>query len=131
MIDSLWLPPLVHEAVGGLVLLLTFAAAAVLGWRALKGLPVGKSGNALMIAAQVILMVQALLGIKLLAQGLNMRQIYIHYIGGLAPLMFMLLYYWLPKSSQERRWTPFGLSSAAFVFAVMAFTIGRSYIANL
>lgn len=131
MIDSFWLPPLVHEAVGGMVLLLTFAAAAVLGWRAFKGLPVGKAGNIVMIAAQLILMAQALIGIKLLDQGLGPKQLYIHYVGGLAPLMFMLVYYWLPKQRQQRRWTPFSLSSAAFVFAVMAFTIGQSYVASL
>jgi heme A synthase len=130
VIDALWLPPWVHAAVGGLVLLATFVAAALLGWRAYRGLPPGRGGHASLIAAQVILMVQALIGIKLLDQGLGPKQLYIHYVGGLAPLMFMLLFYWLPPRSQQRRWTPFGLSSAAFVFAVMAFTIGQSYVAS-
>jgi hypothetical protein len=130
MIDSLFLPSWVHSALGGFVLLSTFLTAALLGWRAWKGLPIGRTGHAALIVSQVFLMVQALVGIKLLDQGLGVRQLYIHYVGGLAPLMFMLVYYWLPPGQQKRRLVPFGLSSAAFVFAVMAFTIGQSYVAS-
>lgn len=130
MIDAFWLPSWVHVAVGGLVLLVTFFCAALIGWRAFKGLPLGWGGRVSMIVAQIFLMVQALIGIKLLDQGLGPLQLYIHYVGGLAPLMFILVFYWLPARVQQRRWLPFGLTGAAFVFAVMAFTIGQSYVAT-
>lgn len=82
-----------------------------------------------MIVAQVFLMVQALLGIKLLDQGLGPLQLYIHYVGGLAPLLFYMAYYWLPASFLRRwPWTATLVSAAAFLFAVMAFFIGRSYV---
>lgn len=128
MIDALWLPPWVHSAVGGLVLLTTFTAAAVLGWLAFRKRPLGRAGYAALILAQVVLMVQALLGIKLLDQGLGPLQLYIHYVGGLAPLMFMLAFYWLPQRTRQLRWVPPAISTLGFVFALMAFTIGASYV---
>lgn len=76
-------------------------------------------------------MIQALVGIKLLDQGLGPLQLYIHYVGGLAPLMFMLLFYWLPEQQRARRWLPSTFSSLGFVFALMSFTIGASYVASL
>lgn len=131
MIDAIWVPPWIHYAVGGLVLLVTFLAAAVLLWQGFRRRPVGKLGHAALIAAQIVLMIQALIGIKLLDQGLGPLQLYIHYVGGLAPLMFMLVFYWLPERQRQRRWLPSTFSSLGFVFALMAFTIGASYVANL
>ena len=75
-------------------------------------------------------MVQVLIGIKLLDQGLGPLQLYIHYLGGLGAFFFYLLLYWLPVRVREARWTPFSLSSLAFLFAFMAFTIGSSYVAG-
>ncbi len=83
-----------------------------------------------MLIAQASLMLQVLIGIKLLDQGLGPLQLYIHYIGGLGAFFFYLLLYWLPKHLVEKRWTAFSLTGLAFLFALMAFTIGSSYVAN-
>lgn len=130
MIDSIIVPPRVHEAVGGLVLLTTLLSMLWFAYSAFRNRPTGKAGNALLIITQAVLMVQVLIGIKLLDQGLGILQLYIHYVGGLAPLAFFLLWYWLPERSRQGRWLGAGLTAAAFMFAVMAFFIGQSYVAS-
>lgn len=113
-----------------MVLLSTFAAMIWSGLRAIARKPFGWIGHGLFILSQISLMVQALIGIKLLDQGLGVFQLYIHYVGGLAPLAFFLLYYWLPETVRSRRWTTTYVSAAGFLFAVMAFFIGQSYVAS-
>lgn len=130
MIDSIIVPSWVHASFGGMVLLSTLAALIWSGLRALQRKPFGKAGSALFILAQVVLMVQALIGIKLLDQGMGIFQLFIHYVGGLAPLAFFFAWYWLPPSQRSRRWTAVLVSGAAFLFAVMAFFIGQSYVAS-
>ena len=130
MIDSIWLSPTVHLASGGIVMALFLLAVLVLGWRAVKHQPLNRLSHAVLILAQLGIMVQALLGIKLLDQGLGPAQLYIHYVGGLAPLGFLLVLYWLPKRVRNARWVPFGVTLASFVFAVMAYTIGAAYVAG-
>ncbi len=130
MLDSIWVPPTVHVWSGTVVLAATLAAVvytAVRGWRKRD---LGLTGNAILILAQVALMVQVVIGIKLLDQGLGPLQLFIHYLGGLGPLLFFLAYYWLPGSLRTRRWTPLAVSGAAFLFSVMAFGIGMSYVAG-
>jgi heme A synthase len=128
MIDQLWLSPNIHVIFGAVVLAATLAALVVTALRAWRHQPLSTGGYLTLIVAQVALMVQALLGIKLLDQGLGAVQVYIHYLGGLGPLLFFLLYYWLPKGFRARRWTATGVSGAAFLFAVMAFGIGMSFV---
>lgn len=119
-----------HASVGGLVLIATLVAFLWSGWRALARKPLGWFGQAVFILSQAVLMIQALIGIKLLDQGLGVLQLYIHYVGGLAPLAFFLVYYWLPERLRGARWTATLVTGAAFLFAVMAFFIGQSYVAS-
>lgn len=130
MIDAIWLSPTVHLANGGIVMALLLLALVVLGWRAVRHQPLNRFAHAVLILAQVGIMVQALLGIKLLDQGLGPAQLYIHYVGGLAPLGFLLVFYWLPERARKARWLPAGITAASFVFAVMAYTIGAAYVAG-
>lgn len=130
MLDSIWVPPTVHIWSGMLVLTATLAAViytAVRGWRKRD---LGLAGNAILILAQLALMGQAVIGIKLLDQGLGPLQLFIHYLGGLGPLLFFLVYYWLPGPLRARRWTPLTVAGSAFLFSVMAFGIGMSYVAG-
>ena len=130
MIDSIIVPSWVHASVGGLVLIATFVAFIWSGWRAIAGKPLGWFGQAVFILSQAVLMIQALIGIKLLDQGMGVLQLYIHYVGGLAPLAFFLVWYWLPERQRMARWTATLVTGAAFMFAVMAFFIGQSYVAS-
>ncbi|HLR45776.1 MAG TPA: hypothetical protein VK092_01355 [Deinococcales bacterium] len=130
MFDAIFVPPRVHEAVGGLVLLMTLLSLLWFAWRAFKNRAPGTAGNVLLMITQAVLMVQALIGVKLLDQGLHVMQIYVHYIGGLAPLAFFLVWYWLPERSRQGRWLGTVLTSGVFLFAIMTFFIGQSYVAS-
>lgn len=130
MIDSIWVPPSVHLYSGMVVLLATVAAVVVSGYFAWRNRPLGAGAGAVLIVAQLALMVQAVIGIKLLDQGLGPLQLFIHYLGGLGPLLFFFVYYWMPARVRLKRWTALAVTSSAFLFAVMAFGIGQSYVAN-
>ncbi len=131
MIDEIALSPEIHVVVGTLVLVCTLAAALVTGWQAWRKGALAQWSHGLMIITQLVLMTQALIGIKLLDQGLGVVQLYIHYVGGLAPLLFLILLYWLPLGSpRARAWATFGATTCAFAFALMAFAIGQSYVNN-
>lgn len=130
MIDSIWVPPSVHLVSGMVVLLATLAAVVVSGIFAWRNRRLTRGAGAALIVAQLALMVQAVIGIKLLDQGLGPLQLFIHYLGGLGPLLFFFVYYWLPRDVRERRWTTVVVTGGAFLFAVMAFGIGQSYVAS-
>jgi hypothetical protein len=129
MIDKLFLSPSVHVALGSLVLTITLIAALTTGWLAWRGRALTGRSHGLLIATQLVLMAQALVGIKLLDQGLGAAQIFIHYVGGLAPLLFFSLLYWLPlRRPQTRTRLAAAAAGGAFVFALMTFTIGQAYV---
>jgi heme A synthase len=127
VIDAIWVPTSVHFFVGTLVVLAGLAAFGAAAYHGVRNRPPARWAHGLFILAQLTLAVQALIGIKLLDQGLGPLQLYIHYVGGLGPLLFFLLYYWLPASFRARRWSAAWVTGAAFVFALMAYYIGESY----
>ncbi len=128
MIDQIGVSSSVHMGVGIVALgvtLVSFLAAILF---AVRKQPLPGWMKALFIGAQLVLMAQALIGIKLLDQGSGFNQLYIHYIGGLAPLLFFVLMYWLPASDAQKKSRIASLvTGAAFVFAFMAFSIGSAY----
>ncbi len=128
--DDLFVSPAVHMMVGAAVLLTGLAAMVVAVRATMKRQPAGRNGNLLFILFQLALMVQVLIGIKLLDQGLGPLQLFVHYLGGLAPMGFVLLYYWLRPAGgvgQGRRAAV--VTVASFVFVLMTFTIGSMYVA--
>ena len=132
MIDSIIIPPAIHMTLGILVLLTNGIALLVSGWLAIKKQPINRLVSAAFILFQLVLMVQVLIGIKLLDQGLGILQLYIHYLGGLAPLFFCLLYYWLPNSkdtiAQNRR--VLIVTALSLFFTLLTFTVGSIYVAD-
>ena len=128
-IDNWVIPSSVH-VVSGVVVLVTLAAALVwVGRLALTGRPVDKAAVGLVIAAEVALMVQALLGIKLLDQGSGFGQLYIHYIGGLLPVGLFIVAVWLGWHHVGRSAKPLALVVlAGTASAGMAFAIGQAYV---
>jgi heme A synthase len=127
VIDQIWVQPAVHLWIGVVVLLSTLLSVVITGFFAWRKTILNPLTHTILLLAQVSLMIQVLVGIKLLDQGLGPLQLYIHYVGGLGAFFFYLLIYWLPKPLVNKRWTAFGLSSFAFLFAFMAFTIGSMY----
>jgi heme A synthase len=132
MIDSIIIPPFVHLSVGSAVLLTNTIVLVVAAWLAFKKQSLTKLATGLFILFQLVLMIQALIGVKLLDQGLGPLQLYIHYLGGLAPLFFCLLYYWLPAAKdaigQSRRLAL--VAGVSLFFVVLTFTVGSIYVAG-
>lgn len=130
MLDNIDLSPTVHVVIGVLVLAATLAAAIVTGVLAWRRTGVTAAGHWTMVAAQVALILQILIGVKLLDQGLGVLQLYIHYVGGLGAFFFFLLYYWFqPKNPTRQGWLAFAMSFLAFLFAIQAYFIGQAYVA--
>jgi hypothetical protein len=128
MIDRIGVSPTVHLWVGVAVLVTTLASFLVAMLYVLRKQSMPAWTKALLIATQLVLMAQALLGIKLLDQGSGTVQLYIHYLGGLGPLLFFMLMYWFPvKDGLKQTRVAALVAGAAFTFAFMAFTIGSMY----
>lgn len=129
MIDNLVIPSSVHVVLGILVMVTTLAATIGTGWLAFRRVGVTAVGRMLMILAQVALILQILVGVKLLDQGLGVLQLYIHYVGGLGAFFFFLLYYWfLPKKESRQSALAFAMSLLAFLFAIQAYFIGQAFV---
>lgn len=129
MIDSIFVSPMVHLTVGTITLIASTLLLAVSGWATWKKRPFTRKHHAIMILFQLSVMLQALVGIKLLDQGLGPRQLYIHYLGGLAPLAFVLFFYWFPATdavARSRRAAT--VSILSFLFVLMTFVIGSVYV---
>lgn len=131
MIDNLIISPAVHMAVGTFVLLsnlIFLLVVARLAWQKKSASTLAKGT---FILFQLALMLQALVGIKLLDQGLGFLQLYIHYLGALAPLAFCLIFYWLPTvegSARSRRLLVVAVTS--FVFVFLTFVVGSMATAD-
>ena len=128
MIDEIWVSPSIHFWLGTAVLVTTLLSIIYTLYTAIRNIAANRTLYTILLLAQLSLMLQILVGIKLLDQGLGPLQLYIHYIGGAGALFFYLLFYWLPENIKQKRWTAFALSSCGFLFAFMAFTIGSSYV---
>ncbi|MBU6333067.1 MAG: hypothetical protein KGS47_01590 [Chloroflexi bacterium] len=129
MIDRMFVPTLVHIVVGMAVLGLTGATTLLTTWQAWRGRSAGRWMHGALIVTQVVLMAQVLIGVKLLDQGSGAAQLYIHYVGGLAPLFFFMLWYWIaPRESARARWGLAAVTAASFLFALMTYTIGQGYV---
>lgn len=128
--DDLFVSPAVHLTVGTVVLVAALAALVVAVRAAWRRQPVGRGAHMVFIVFQLSVMLQALIGIKLLDQGLGALQLFVHYLGGLAPLGFYLVYYWLRPAdgaAQSRRAAV--VAVASFLFVLLTFGVGSMYVA--
>jgi hypothetical protein len=132
MIDSIFLPPIVHLSIGFLVLLSNSVILVVTGWLALKKRAFTPLANFLFIMFQTFLMLQAMVGIKLLDQGMGVLQLYIHYLGGLAPLAFCLIFYWFfsGQNAVTKSHRLALISGISLAFVVLTFAVGSMYVAG-
>lgn len=129
MIDSISLTPNVHVMTGALALLGSVLALIGTGWAAWKQRKFTALAQGSLILFQVILIIQVLVGIKLLDQGLGPLQLFIHYLGGLAALGFCLAFYWLPITNDVRKSRlAVGIAGLSVVFVLMTFVIGSMYV---
>ncbi len=127
-LDNLIIDRSVHLGVGVAVLVTMVGATLLVVRHAIRAEPIGRPAGLSLAAAQVALVAQALIGIKLLDQGQGIVQLYIHYLGGLLPLGVFLVAGWLARGDDPRSSRILaGLLVLGSLSAVMAFTIGRSY----
>lgn len=128
MIDSIIVAPAFHMVVGTLVLLTNLIFLITMARLVWQNREFSSLAGILFILFQAAVMLQALVGIKLLDQGSGILQLYIHYLGGLAPLAFCLIYYWMPTpegAAKNRRLLVISISS--FFFVLLTFSIGSMY----
>ncbi|HKY15192.1 MAG TPA: hypothetical protein VJM33_09730 [Microthrixaceae bacterium] len=131
-IDNWIVDSSVHVVTGSLVLITLVLALAWVGRLALTERPVDRVAVVLCVAALVALMVQALLGIKLLDQGSGFGQLYIHYLGGLLPVGLLVLAGWMGWQRVGRSAWPLAIVvTAGAGSAMMAFVIGQAYVDSL
>ena len=93
-IDNWVIDSSVHLVVGSAVLVTMLAATVYLVRLAWQGGEVDSTARLLLGVAQATLVVQVLIGIKLLDQGQGIVQLYIHYVGGALPLGLFLAAGW-------------------------------------
>lgn len=127
-IDNYVIDSNVHVTMG-VIVLLAMVATTVQLWRlALAGKGLDRLARVLLAVAQAALAIQALLGIKLLDQGQGVVQLYIHYLGGLAPLGFFIAAGWFAWRDRVRHTRVLALlATVGLLSAGMAFTIGQEY----
>ena len=128
-IDNFIIQPEVHQTNGVLVIVSLLGAGLWLTWLALKHRPFDRTAQVLVVLSQVFLGIQALLGIKLLDQGMGVVQLYIHYVGGLLPLGLFLVAGSLRFDDPRRRARVLAvLVDIGLASAVMAYLIGQAYV---
>jgi len=129
VIDNIIISSAVHRLWGGLTVVVMVIVVGLVARHVVRGEAVSTGTRWTFLIAQLALVVQALLGIKLLDQGQGIVQLYIHYVGGLIPLGSFLAGGWLARGDTPRSarvlliLLGIGLASAA-----MAYFIGRAYV---
>ncbi len=128
-IGALLASPSIHMETGALVLIASLASFIVAGWLTWKKQPLTSLASRLFIVTQVALIAQLLMGIGLVEEGFGSFQFYTHYLGGIAPLAFFLLFYWLrPNDRMKETRLAMVMSGAALLFVLMAFAAGSMHV---
>ena len=129
VIDNVLISPALHRWWGAATVAAVLVTVILVTRHVMRREAVSTSTRWTFAVAQVLLIVQALLGIKLLDQGQGIVQLYIHYIGGLIPLGSFLAGGWLARGDTPRSARVLlVLLGIGFVSALMAFVIGRAYV---
>lgn len=129
VIDNIIISSSVHRLWGAITVAVLVVTVGLLTRDVARAQPTSSPTRWSFLVAQVALVVQALLGIKLLDQGQGIVQLYIHYVGGLLPLGAFMAGGWLARGDTPRSarillvLLAVGLGSA-----VMAYTIGQAYV---
>ncbi len=131
-LDNIIIDSSAHLVTGVVVVVTMTLATGLIGRHAIQGEAIGRPAALAIVAAQLALTVQLLLGIKLLDQGQGIVQLYIHYIGGLVPLGAFLVGGWVARGDSVRSSRILAaLLLVGYVSALMAFLIGRAYASQV
>ncbi len=129
VLDNIIISSAVHRSWGAFTVFVLFVTLVLLTKDVAQSNPASRLTRWSFVVAQVALVVQALLGIKLLDQGQGIRQLYIHYVGGLIPLGVFLVGGWVARGDSKRSARILlVLLAVGFGSALMAFVIGQAYV---
>ena len=129
MIDRIVVPPSIHIGAGGVLFLVAAVALVLTALEARRRHPLSRTTVAVLAVLQLLLLVQTLIGIKLLDQGHGVGQLYIHYVGGFAPIGFYLALAWLPARDQVwRTYATAAVTALTFVFVLLTLAVGSMYV---
>lgn len=127
-IDNIIIDSSVHLYAGAVVLVALVVSVTLVGMHAVRNERLGRAAQWSLAAAQASLIVQVLIGIKLLDQGQGIVQLYIHYVGGLIPLGAFLAGGWFARGDSGKSSRILAaLMAVGVLSAFMAFFIGRAY----
>lgn len=129
--DEIIISPSLHQVVGVVTLLASLLATA-LAWAGVRDGRFGRGAALAFVAVQLVLLLQILIGIKLLDQGMGVMQKVVHYLGGLGALGLMMVFYWRSYRDEHTRarWAA-GLSTAALAFVALTLFVGDFYVRSL
>ncbi len=129
VIDNIIISSAAHRWWGALTVAAMFVVVGLVTRHVARSEAVSTTTRWSFLVAQIALVVQALLGIKLLDQGQGIVQLYIHYVGGLIPLGSFLAGGWLARGDTPRSARILlVLLVVGMASAFMAYTIGRAYV---
>lgn len=128
MIDSIIVPPSVHIAVAVTLVIVSVVATLVVVLTAVRNRPLSPLAQGLMILTQIMLLVQLLIGVKLLDQGMGTIQLYVHYMGGILPIALFLAMRWLPNFERHQARISAAVMVVTLATVVMTATIGSAFV---
>ncbi|MBI9046689.1 MAG: TIGR03987 family protein [Anaerolineaceae bacterium] len=123
-LESLIVSPEIHVSVGGFVLITSLVSFLTAGWLTWKKKPLRSLVSKIFIGTQILVMLQILVGIKLLDQGFGPLQSFGHYLSGIAPIASFMLFYWIrrtDKLSQTRLAATITGSATLFILITFIF----------
>lgn len=129
VIDNIIISSAAHRWWGALAVLSMVVVVGLVTRHVARGEAVSRLTRWVFLVTQIVLVVQVLLGIKLLDQGQGIVQLYIHYVGGLIPLGSFLAGGWLARGDTPRSARVLLiLLLVGMASALMAYFIGRAYV---
>jgi uncharacterized repeat protein (TIGR03987 family) len=123
-LKSLVVSPAIHVSTGGFALIISIASFLIAGWLSWNKIPLTSFASRIFIGAQILIILQILVGIKLLDQGFGALQSFGHYMTGIAPLASFILFYWIrrtEKLSQTQLAAKITGSATLFILITFAF----------
>lgn len=128
MIDRIIVPTSVHVIVGVLLIVVASITTLIYLWLARKNSPLTTAAKVSLAATELILLVQVLIGIKLLDQGQGVFQLYVHYLGAILPVGLLFAMRWLPVFQKHQVRITAAVMVVTLASVIMTATIGSAFV---
>jgi hypothetical protein len=128
VIDRIVVPTSVHIIVGILLIVVTSIATLIFLLLAKQNRPLNTAAKVSLAATELILLVQVLIGIKLLDQGQGVFQLYVHYLGAILPVGLLITMRWLPIFEKHQVRITAAVMVVTLASVIMTATIGSAFV---